>query len=104
MVKHAGIWSLLSSFNADLYHFDHFLHFKVACGALVDCKSYSILPEPPAALKDRQQQLEPGVEVFYVSVVDSKGSDGGVFELRMVQRDSGLKQGCWMTKSCVKIQ
>eukprot|EP00878_Enallax_costatus_P014078 GHUV01014723.1.p1 GENE.GHUV01014723.1~~GHUV01014723.1.p1 ORF type:complete len:200 (+),score=36.28 GHUV01014723.1:956-1555(+) len=90
-------------FSKDLYHFDHFLHFKVACAALVDCESYHILPEPPAAVADIQQQLEPGMEAFYVYVVDSKGQDGGVFELKMVQQEFGLKQGCWMTKSCIKV-
>lgn len=44
------------------------------------------------------------MEAVYVAVQDSKGADGGVFELRLVQRDYGLKAGCWMTKSCLKVK
>lgn len=107
--------------SADLYHFDHFLHFKTACAALVDCQSYSVLPGIPEQLLTASQQQQkqhsagisqssashgphlPGSEEFYVSVTDSKGSDGGVFKFVLVQQDFGLKQGCWMTKSCFKV-
>jgi hypothetical protein len=90
---------------ADLYHLDHFLGaIKTACGALVDCKSFTILPGPP---EDPLKPLEPlltGSQAVYVAVQDSKGADAGVFELRMVQRQQGLKAGCWMTKSCLRVK
>jgi hypothetical protein len=88
-----------------LYHLDHFLIFKTKCAELVDCQSYSILQGPPESLQQQQQleQLAPGMEAFYVSVVDSQGRDGGVFEFRMVQKEYGLRKGCWMTKSCLRL-
>lgn len=51
----------------------------------------------------QQQGVPPGMEVFYVSVIDSQGRDGGVFEFKLVQREMGLRKGCWMTKSCIKV-
>jgi hypothetical protein len=79
------------------------LIFKSKCAELVDCQSYSILPGPPEALQQQQQQLPPGMEAFHVSVVDGQGRDGGVFEFRLVQKEFGLRKGCWMTKSCLKV-
>lgn len=90
---------------ADLYHLDHFLGaIKTACAALVDCEGFQILQGPPQDLQKPLEPLSAGMEAVYVAVTDSKGGDGGVFELRMVQRDYGLKAGCWMTKSCLKIK
>jgi hypothetical protein len=43
------------------------------------------------------------MEALYVSVVDGQGRDGGVFEFRMVQKEFGLRKGCWMTTSCLKV-
>jgi hypothetical protein len=87
----------------------------------VDCQSYTVLPDSPEQLLAARQQQHaqnpasiqsssssqhpqlPGSEEFFVSVTDSKGSDGGVFKFVLVQQDFGLKQGCWMTKSCFKV-
>jgi hypothetical protein len=94
---------LLDVFSpADLYHLDHFLIFKSKCAELVDCQSYNILQGPPEQLQ-LQDKLPPGMQAFYVSVVDSQGRDGGVFEFRMVQKEYGLRKDCWMTKSCLKV-
>lgn len=93
----------------DLYHLDHFLGaFKTACGPLVDCSAFTLLDGPPDSrlLKNPDKPLEPpgpGVEAVYVGVTDSRGGQGGVFELRLVQRQVGLRAGCWMTKSCVRV-
>lgn len=96
-------WCLLAA--ADLYHLDHFLGaIKTACGALVDCKSYTLLDGPPDSPTKPIEPLPAGMEAVYVAVQDSKGADGGVFELRLVQREFGLKAGCWMTKSCLKVK
>jgi hypothetical protein len=91
--------------RADLYHLDHFLGgFKTACGALVDCQSFTILEGPPESPDKPITPLSEGMEAVYVAVTDSKGGGGGVFELRLVQRGFGLKAGCWMTKSCLKVK
>jgi hypothetical protein len=95
---------------ADLYHQDHFIHgLNQACPALINCTAFTLLDGPPGAPPSQQQQQEleplpPGMEAVLVSVVDSTGAPGGVFELRLVQREAGLKQGCWMTKSCIRVQ
>jgi hypothetical protein len=91
--------------HADLYHLDHFLGgFKTACGALVDCQSFTILEGPPKSPNKPIAPLLEGMEAVYVALADSKGGDGGVFELRLVQREFGLKAGCWMTKSCLRVK
>uniref|UniRef100_A0A383VFR9 Uncharacterized protein n=1 Tax=Tetradesmus obliquus TaxID=3088 RepID=A0A383VFR9_TETOB len=89
-------------FSKDLYHLDHFLIFKTKCAELVDCQSYSILAGPPEQVQ-QQQQVPPGMQALYVSVVDSQGRDGGVFEFVLAQKEFGLRKGCWMTKSCLKV-
>lgn len=91
-------------FSKDLYHFDHFLGaFKTACGPLVDCSAFTLLDGPPGNPAKPLEPLGPGVEAVYVAVTDSRGGDGGVFELTLVQRQVGLKAGCWMTKSCLRV-
>ncbi len=90
---------------ADLYHLDHFLGgFKTACGALVDCQSFRILDGPPQSPEKPIAPLPDGMQAVYVAVTDSKGAAGGVFELRLVQREFGFKAGCWMTKSCLRVK
>ena len=90
---------------ADLYHLDHFLGgFKTACGPLVDCQAFTLLQGPPDSPSKPLEPLPAGAEAVYVAVTDSKGADGGVFELRLVQREAGLKAGCWMTKSCLRVK
>lgn len=74
----------------------------------MDCSTFTLLDGPPdsSLLKNPDKPLEPpgpGVEAVYVAVNDSRGGEGGVFELRLVQRQAGLRAGCWMTKSCVRV-
>jgi hypothetical protein len=38
-----------------------------------------------------------------VDVVDAAGQAAGVYEFSMVQHEFGLKKGCWMTKSLLKV-
>lgn len=93
-----------------MYHFDHFLGaFKTACGPLVDCSAFTLLEGPPDSKlllnPDKPlEPLQPGVEAVYVGVTDSRGGEGCVFELRLVQRQGGLRADCWMTKSCVRVK
>lgn len=90
---------------ADLYHLDHFLGgFKTACGAMVDCQAFTLLQGPPDSPTKPLEPLPAGSEAVYVAVTDSKGGDGGMFELRLVRREAGLKAGCWMTKSCLRVK
>lgn len=99
-------------FSKDLYHLDHFLVFHTKCASLVDCCAYAVLAGPPPSLQQRQPggavaspaQPETNMQTFHVHVTaDSRGEDGGVYELVLVRGDTGLRAGCWMTKSCVRV-
>lgn len=93
--------------HTDLYHLDHFLGgFKTACAPLVDCSAFTLLQDPPSEplLKPLEPAHPAGMAAVYVAVTDSAGGDGGVWELRLVQRELGLKKGCWMTKSCLRVK
>jgi hypothetical protein len=83
--------------------------FRNCCEPLVNCESYSIVQEDPAyeALRPQQQMIVgdegPSVEIG-VHVLDGKGQAEGKYVFSLIQRSYGLKKGCWMTKSLLKVR
>ena len=82
--------------------------FRNCCEPLVNCDSYTIVPNDPEyeALLSQQRMIVgdegPSVEVG-VHVVDGKGQDVEKYVFSLIQRSYGVKKGCWMTKSLLKV-